>query len=91
LDTSVVGISDEAWWTEFAQSLVVLDHTGSVAWAHCALTWVLALVLDGGGGVTASGADTDRLVVQHLALLPGATSVIVVAGVLALPVVTGLV
>ena len=62
---------------------MVLHNTWSVAGTYLAITWVLALEVDtglvpgaslvleadGDTWVTSGGADTDRLVVQYLALL----------------------
>jgi len=105
LDTAVVGIGGESRRTEFAQSLVVLHHTGCVPGTHSGGTRVLTLVLDtslstgtplipeadGSRGVAAGGTDTDGLMVQHLAFLSNTTPVSVAAWVLASPVITGLV
>ena len=83
LNTAIVGVNNVSGRTELANGLMIFHDTGSVARADLAFTRVLALQVDAGlgagaaavlqadgdGGVAARGADADRLVVQHLALL----------------------
>ena len=105
LETTIVSIGGESWRTELAESLMVLHHTGRVAGAGRASARVLALVLDAclarwaasvleadlDGGITAGGADTDGLVVEHLALLACWADRRVVTRVLATSAAAGLV
>ena len=97
LNTAIVGVGGEPRRTELAQGLVVLNDAGGVSRALSTSARVLTLVLDArlatgaalvfeadlDGGVAAGGADADCLVVQHLALLAGATDGNVVTRVLA--------
>ena len=95
LDTSIIGINLKSRRTKLADSLVILHNTGRVTRADLAFTGVSALEVDAGlvartspvletdghTGCAAGGAETHRLVVQHLARLAGATQPRPVAGI----------
>ena len=87
LDTPIIGINLKSRRTKLADCLMILDNTGRVARADLAFTRVPALEVDAGliartssvlqtdgdTGGTSGGAETHRLVVQHLTRLAWAT------------------